>query len=294
MSYAEGAKSRIKIIRVRTWALTLTTLALLVLYIFVTLSIKSKIDWIDFAITVAIQLSTHFAYFPDGERYGETDPLFVKARKLYNANANHISAQNAVDDLRDYCEIEYQERKARYVSDTCGACGISVDEFRAISALSVKELRKIKSFEFNGKTIYFTRKRRAVILKLAYGNCPVKPNSPDMILSAVDRNYADNIRDDQKVYRGATHAIKIFRYLILGGVIAYINYNTRDGITFAAVVKSAVFIGSMIASAVSAYISGERSTREYKKEFYIELYVFISRFFSWKKIAPPEVEESDE
>lgn len=290
-NYGEGAKSRIKIIRLRTWALTLTTLTLLVFYIFVTLSLKSRIDWIDFAITVAIQLSTHFAYFPDGERYGEMDPLFKRARKLYNVNANHISEVNAVEDLRDFCKVDFYERKARYIADICGSNGISVEEFNELAQKSKKELRAIKSFEYNGRTIYFTQKRRAAIIKLAYGRCPVKPNSPDLILSAVDRNYADNIRDDQKVYRGTTHAIKIFRYLILGGVLAYINYNTRDGINFAAVVKSAVFIGSMIAAAVSSYISGERSTREFKKEFYIELYVFISRFFSWKKISPPEVDE---
>lgn len=291
-NYTEQVKSRVKIIRLRTWTLTLTTVTLLVLYIFVTLSIKAKIDLIDFAITAAIQISTHFAYFSDGERYGELDDLFIKARKGYNAAADRIMAESTVERLREYCEFEYEERKALYIADACGKIGISVGEFERLSQKPVSELKVIEKYEHDGKVVYFTKSRRKALIRLVYGKNPVKANSPDTILSAVDRHYTEAIKDGSQKYRKTTHATRFFKSIIVGGILAYIGYNLRGGLSFAAVIKSSVFIGSMITAAVSSYIAGEKSTREYKRKFYKELLTFIGKFFSWTGVpAEKEAEE---
>lgn len=288
--------SRVKIIRARTWTLSVTIIALLALYIFVTLSIRSKIDWIDFVLTAAIQISTHFAYFPDGARYGELDPLFANARKAYNAKSAQIIAESSVEKLREFCEIDYEERKKRYIQDACAKIGIGVDEWNVLSQKSKAELKTIEKLECNGKTLWFTPKRRAALIKLVYGKNPVQANSPDTILSSVDRDYTENIKDGSRNYDKAAHIYKgFFKPIILGGILAYIGYNMRDGINFAAIIKSCVFIGSMISTAVSSYISGEKSSKEYKKKFFIELAVFIDKFFSWAEIKPSPVPlESDE
>ena len=289
----EVVTSRVRIIRLRTWTLSLTIVALLALYIFVTLSIKSKIDWIDFAITSFIQISTHFAYFPDGERYGETDRLFVNARKVYNANAARITAESSVEKLREFCDVDFEERKIRHISDACGKIGISFNEYKELSQKSEEELSRIDVFEFNGKRIYFTKKRRRALIKIIYGKNPVKPNSPDTILSAVDRNYAENIKDDSRFYKKYKHATRLFKSIVIGGVLAYITYNMRDGLSFAAIIKSCVFIGSMISTAVSSYINGEKASREYKRKFFVELSVFIDKFFSWQGLKPTATETDD-
>lgn len=277
----KGVKARIMTIRLRTWTLSVTILALLVLYIFVTLSIKAKIDWIDFVLTASIQISTHFAYFPDGERYGELDPLFITARKDYNDNAARITTESTVAALREFCDEDFEERKERYIADACGKIGISVDEYTALSQKSVQELSKIEKFEHGGKVLYFTKRRRKELIKIVYGKNPVKPNRPDTILSAVDRDYAEAIKDGSQFYRKAMHATRLFKSLVIGGILAYIGYNMREGLSFAAIIKSSVFVGSMITTAVSSYINGEKASREYKKKFYVELSVFIDKFFSW-------------
>ena len=282
-----SVKARVKIIRLRTWTLTITITALLILYIFVTLAINSKIEWIDFAITAGIQISTHFAYFADGERYGQTDDDYVKARQSYNDNAARIMAESTVEELREYCEVDYEQRKKDYISDACGSIGISVAEFEEISKLPEKEIRKIKTFESKSRIIYFDRAKRKALVKLIFGKNPVEKNQPATILSAVDRDYVTAIRDGSNFYRKATHATKLFKSIVIGGILAYIGYNMRDGLSYAAVIKSCVFIGSMITTAVSSYIAGEKASREYRKQFYLELALFIDAFLSCVGLKKP-------
>lgn len=283
--------SRISTIRLRTWTLTLTIVALLVLYIFVTLSMNDSINVIDFAITATIQIITHFAYFPDGERYGETDNLYIMARKTYNTNAARVTVDSTVAELKRYCDFDYEERKHKYIVDQCADIGIGIQEFEVLAKKSPKELKKIKKFENNGETFYITKKRRKILLRLIYNKIPVEANNPDTILSAVDRDYTENIKDGSRPYRTKTHITKLIKAIVVGGVLAYIAYNLREGITFSAVVKSALFLGSMISTAVSSYISGEKSTREFRKKFYVELSVFIDKFFSWLGEKPTKTNE---
>ena len=287
-----SVKARVKIIRLRTWTLTLTITALLILYIFVTLAINSKIEWIDFAITAGIQISTHFAYFADGERYGETDEFYVSARKSYNDNAARIMAESTVEELREYCEVDYEQRKKDYISDACGAIGISVAELEEISKMPEKEIRAIKTWESKSRIVYFDRAKRKALVKLIFGKNPVEKNQPATVLSAVDRDYVAAIKDGSNFYRKASHATRLFKSIIVGGILAYIGYNIRDGLSYAAVIKSCVFIGSMITTAVSSYIAGEKASREYRKQFYLELALFIDAFFSWVGLKKP-IESAD-
>ena len=288
--------ARVRIIRARTWTLSVTIIALLALYIFVTLSIKSKIDWIDFALTAAIQISTHFAYFPDGERYGELDKIFQGNRKVYNTKSAQIitTDNSSVEKLREFCEYDFEERKARHIADECAKIGVSVEEYAILAQKSKAELKTIEKLEWNGKVLYFTPKRRRAVIKLVFGKNPVKANNPETILSAVDRDYTEAIKDGSQTYRKAQHAARLFKSIVIGGILAYIGYNMRDGLSFAAIVKSCVFIGSMIMTAVSSYINGEKSSREYKNKFYVELIMFIDKFFSWAKITPQADEDGEE
>lgn len=285
-NYSKEMKARVKIIRLRTWTLTLTILALLVLYIFVTLSIKSSIDWIDFAIAAAIQISTHFAYFADGERYGETDKHFISTRDAYIKSVSLITTESTVEKLREYCEVEFQQRKDDYLNDMCNRLDISREDLCEITKLSAKKIRHLKQWDTktNG-TVYFNMEKRAILRKLVFGANPVQKNQSSTIMSAVDRDYTESIKNGQKVYKKGVNIFKGFiKPIMLGGILAYITYNMRAGLSFAAIIKSCVFIGSMITTAVSSYIAGEKSTRDYKMQFFVELATFIGDFFSWAGI----------
>ena len=279
--------ARVRIIRARAWTLSITTVVLLALYIFVTLFIKNKIDIIDFALTVFIQISTHFAYFPEGERYGERDDLYVAARDYYIAGVARVTKESTVERLREYCEVEFQQRKTDYILDMVNKLDISVDDLTEISKLSEKEIRKIKKWEtLKNGVVYFSCTKRKILKMLLFGGNPVEKNQSSTILSAVDRDYTKSIKNGAINYGKATHTFKGFiKPVILGGILAYIGY-TLVGFSLAAIIKSCVFIGSMISTAVSSYIAGEKPTRHYKKQFFVELSTFIEDFFSWNKMQP--------
>lgn len=282
--------ARVKIIRLRTWTLTLTITALLILYIFVTIGVNSKLQWIDFAITASIQIITHFAYFADGERYGETDALYISARRNYNTNASYVMTESSVEKLRDYCEVDYENRKSDYIKDTCSKLGILVSELEEISKMPAREIRRLKKWESNGTTIYFDMAKRRTLKKLVFGKNPVEKNHTSTVLSAIDRDYVEAIKDGSKKYRSGRHIYRLLRSVVVGGVFAYIGFCMRDGLSFEAVVKSAAFMGSMICSAISSYIAGERASREYRKQFYLELSLFLASFFSWAGVKLPETD----
>ena len=281
MNRGNAISSRVMIIRWRTWALTITTVILLVFYVFVTLVLENTLNVVDFILTAVMQISTHFAYFPDGERYGQEDALYIRARDEYNIHANAITAANAVSELRDFCDFDFEERKTRYITAVCGEIGLTLDEFHILKQKSREELAKIEKFESGENIVYFTPHRRRVLIRLVFGKIPVRPNSPDIILSAVDRSFISPIKDESVNYKRVTHGIKLFRVIPVGLALAYIGYSMRSGINAAAIMKSCVFFGSMVFCAVSSFISGEKSSRVFKKQFYVELSTFIDKFSSW-------------
>ena len=272
---------RVMVVRLRTWALTITTTVLIVLYIFVTLSIRGALSLIDFIFTVAIQITTHFAYFPDGEQFGEKDAGYIGAKDAYDKNANAIIEQNFVHRLREYCEFEYEERKREYITTKCGEIGVSYDEFCELKKKSKEEIDALDFFEYGGNKIFFTKRRKKLLKNLIFDDLPVKPNAPDVILSAVDRDPTAPIKDESAPYKKTTHGITFFKVIVAGLILAYIAYGARDGITLSAVVKAVVFLWSMVSSAVTSFIEGEKASRELKKKFFVELTVFIGKFASW-------------
>lgn len=285
-SVVSGASARMKVIRLRTWAITITTLALLVFYIFITLGLNETISWIDFAITAAIQLTSHFSYFYDGERYGETDKLFLSARDDYNERANRVLNAEGVgdqEDLREFCKWDFESRKKEYYTVECGKLNsLSLAEFDVLRQMGKEEIKGLEEWEKpSGEKIHFTKKQRARLAKLIFNPCPVRPNEPSTILSAVDADPTKNIRNGQKGAEKFAHGKRLFMTFGVSIFIGYLAIGTREGSLFSGIVRAAIFIGTLIMSSVSAYIQGERATKEYKKNFYIELTTFLSRFQSW-------------
>ena len=101
---------RIRAIRFRTWVITAVQVIALVLLLFVALGWK-EFSLIDFILLSVIQIITHLSYFPDGENFGSKDLLLVKNRVSYNDKANEINKNRETKLLREYCEVEFEERK---------------------------------------------------------------------------------------------------------------------------------------------------------------------------------------
>ena len=128
---------------------------------------------------------------------------------------------------------------------------------------------------------FLSRYKRKVLKQLLFKELPVGYNYPETILSAKETTSSESIKDESKRFKYVSYASKIATALLIGFVCAYIGFEARKGFTLADACKLALYLTSMVATAVFSYSSGEKSMKVLKADFYIALCNFIERFFVW-------------
>ena len=282
---SKGAIQRVSTIRLRTWTLTIVIAITLVLYFLVNVITKQKIDIIDFIFMATIQILAHCLYFPDGDLYGQKDEGFIKNKAAYNDKAEKITENHLQSKLREYCKVEYERRKERYIETELGCLNITSTEFELLKQKTEKEILSLDKFEYvnNGesKAICFNKKRRKRLYRLLFEPVPVAENDPETIMSALEQNHNKAIRDESIGYKTKEYVKKFLIAVIFGAFLAYIGYTLKDGITFADIVKIVTDLATLLSTAVMSFSSGETCSRVYKKNFYINLSNFIDGFMEW-------------
>lgn len=275
------SKERIKSVRARAWSLTSALLIALVAYLFVNVVLEQHFSIVDFVIVSTLQILAHGTYFPEGELFGQTNKEYIANRALYNSKATEICNKKRIHALREYCVVEFEERKTRYIQKECTAIGVTVDEFEELKKKTKKEIMQMKSIITDDKILILTWQRKKRLIKLIYGRLPIGYNRPETILSAID-NTGDNELQDQAVrFKRRRYAKKISRVLIWGLFLSFISYSVKDTITIADIVRIIVYAVSLFSTAVTSYSSGETCSKVYKNRFYIDLANFIDGFNEW-------------
>lgn len=300
----EQLKARAHAIRLRTLSLTLAMLATLVLYLMVQVAFRDSINIVDFIFSCVLQITTHSLYFPDGDLFGQTSSAFVKNKTEYNSKASEINENERIAELREYCRVDYENRKRQYILNECGQLDITLEELNELKTLSEKEIKTLKRYEFkdkfitkNGKDtdkiIAFSKRKRKKLYKLIFESLPIEPNQPETIMSGVKNDCKKAIDDGSLKYKSASYLSKIFKAVVIGGVLAYISYTIKDGFGLAEVVKICVYVTSMFSTGVLAFSSGETCSKVYKSRFYVELINFIDGFNEWfnKRQSEPQPPE---
>lgn len=272
---------KIKAIRVRTWLVTAIETLAITLLLFVVLGWK-EFSLIDFIILSVIQVVTHVSYFPDGEAYGQQDAIFITNKTAYNNKATDINKNRETGLLREYCEIDYEERKNRYILNELGAIGITVEEYEFLKNKTKPEVKKLKSVEYNGRIVFLTHARRSRLIRLLFKKLPIKKNSVETIMSAVEMSGYKALQDGSVRYKLLNYTIKFFKVFVWGGFLALVGYSARDGITIATVVRMVMYLSSMTITAVTSFSTGEVGQKTYKNQFYLDLCNFIDEFNGWK------------
>lgn len=289
--YINGARHRLEAVRLRTWIITFTILISLAFWIVLSVTTRDTISWIDFIMLVVIQTLGHFAYFPDGEAYGQTDERYIANKKIYNELASKINADDKYYRLRDYCAVEFEERKAQYVNTMLGYVGITEKEFEEIKLMNKKQIKELKEFEIvevvNGeeqkRLVHFSKHKRKILKDLIFKPLPVQRNEADTIVSGKEADITENVKDKTPIKTKEVHGAKIIKILIVGLLLAYITWNIRDGFGWADVARLVTYIGSLLITAIMSFTSGEKIQKVYRTEFYIELSQFIEKFYEWDK-----------
>ena len=286
-----NVKVRALSIRTRTWTLTITIVIALLFSILVTITTKQKLDVVDFVFITILQILTQTLYFPDGELFGAKNPAFIANKLSYNEKASEINQQKRIKKLREYCKFEFEERKKRYISNVCGMLDITLEEFEILKQKTEEEINALRQYEFTyidpktneekSKIISFSKSKRKKIYNLIFKKLPVEPNYPETIMSAVENNGNNAIRDGSISYKAKAYIKKIFRAVVIGGIFAYIGYTLRDGIGLEQVVRIFMYLTGLFSTAVIAFSSGETCTKVFKSHFYVELINFIDGFNEW-------------
>lgn len=275
--------TRFKAIRSRTWVLTLVIVLSLCFYLLVNVGFGREINIVDFIVISAIQVVAHLTYYPDGENYGMMDALFMGNKKAYNDRANKINEEHKVAKLREFCKVEFEERKSEYKRIILGQLGLEEAELNYLSAQPQKALKRANKWEINGKIIYFPKWKRKKLIKFLFSPSPIKENNAETVMSATEINSTSALKDLTIKHKTQDYLFKFFKIFIWGGFLAYLTYSVKDGFGLADVVRMFTFLGSLITTAIVSYSSGERVIRLYKNQFYIDLSNFIDKFREWDK-----------
>lgn len=290
---------RVSTVRFRTWTTTIVLIVMLVFFYIMNVTTRASLSWIDFVLLCIVQVVAHSIYFPDGEIFGEKDKSFVANKEKYNSNADIIIDKKKHENLRVFCDYEYEERKQRYIITQCGYIGITYDEFKILKQLSKKEIRHLDTFETKEivdgkeekKLIQFGRKKKAMLYRLIFKPLPVEKNNPDTIMSAVENDGTKKIKDTSISFKRRNYVRKFLQATLLGALFAYVVYTVRDGFGLAEITSIIMCLGSMIVTAVLAFSSGETCSKVYKSRFYLELGNFIDEFLDWDIKNPAVVKK---
>lgn len=275
-------KEKIKL-RTRTLALTFALAIGIVFYCLMQWVITGNIDLVSLIISGLIQISTHFAYYDDGKIYGEKDGGFKANKDAYNANANKVNDDNKFSELKEYCQVEFNERKQRYLNAKFSYIGISESDFILLKQMSENEIKRLEKFENRETIIYFTRKKRKVLYDLIFKPLPIEPNEPEFIMSAVSFDKSKGIKDKSVLFEKITHLRVVLKATILALFIAYIGISFRENFSLESIIEMVYFIIVMVYTAIVSFSSGEKHTRIYKTNFYNELTMFLDGFFEYMK-----------
>lgn len=279
--------SRVKSLRARTIILTLALTACIAFYCLMQWIITGEINIVGLIISGLIQIITHFAYFNDGFLFGEKDEVYKANRSAYNQKADGVNEKKQFNQLREYCKIEYEQRKQRYIDAKLSYIGITHEEFKELKQKSIEELKTIDKFEFDGRIIFFTKKRRKALYNLVFEEIPIEENEPEFIMSAVSFNKSKAITDGSTSYETRVHVIRVLRATLVAVFLAYISY-TFKSFGWENLVEMGIYLITMIVTAVFSYSAGEKGTKVYKSKFYNELSMFLDGFNTWYETLPKE------
>lgn len=291
----EQVVKRFTSIRLRTIMFTMTIITTLVIYFFIQATFKEAINWVDLVFLIVIQILTHFLYFPDGEVFGTKDEIFINNRKTYNKQAEDITQKRKFERLREFCKVEYEQRKERYILKECSFIGITLEQLEIFKEYTEKQIKGIETFEYQkdnkSHLIVFNKHKRKKLYNLLFKPLPIEENKPETIMSGIENNGYSAIHDTSVSYTKKSYVSKILMSLVISTFLAYIGVTARDGITIAEVFKIFMYGFTLVSTAITAFVAGEKATKVYKNNFYLQLSTFINEFTCWDEKTPAPQEQ---
>lgn len=284
----ESNKSKRITIRARSLILTAVLVATAIIYLAININIfDQNADWATLIMIFIVQIVTYVTYFPEGEIWGEKDPIFMKNREAYNEMANSINEQHKFGKLREFCDIEYEKRKNTYFLGELGQVGITEEEYEQLASLDEKHIKELSKFTFKYKDkgerlVCFSKSQRKILYRLMFKKLPIERNSPDVILSSIERDSNKSIHDDSRGFKTKSYILKTLSGVLWAIYVAYISIGGNTKSVWEIVFGLSMFLYTLIMTIITSFSTGEKSTKIYKNRFYVEAYNFMGKFADWE------------
>ena len=97
-------------------------------------------------------------------------------------------------------------------------------------------------------------------------------------LSKTSLIYIKFICNIKVIYKLKVYITVFLKAFLVGLLFAYIGYTLRDGIGFAQIVSISMCLCSLFSTAVLSFSKGEKYSKIYLSNFYLELSMFITGF----------------
>ena len=281
----KSIKIRAGAVRARTWVLTIVVAVVLVFYLLMQSFAKDSMNVLDFIIITLAGILTHFAYFPDGELFGEKDKEYANNKTAYNKKATLVNKTHTYKYMREYCEVEYEERRTTYINETLSEIGIIESEYEWFKQQQYEFVKKNTNFEIptnDGSVLVVLAKgKKRKLMDLLYEPLPIEKNDPTTIMSAIERKKERKLTNKGKTFKEVAYISKILMTFVIGLALAYTGLKIREGLGVEQIALISMFVATVILTAITSFSSGEICTRVFKKQWYIDLSLFLDGFNEW-------------
>ena len=283
----DDVKERARGVRFRALLLAAMFAMSLIFYLFLNVALNERINVIDIAIMFVIQWVVSTVWFPEGVEFGKRDKAFVKNREAYNAKANRIITLQKTGQLREFCKVDFEERKRLYIEKMLSIADVTLSEYEILKTKPIEEFQKKGLFIDlgNGREILLNAKQKRILKKLIFKDLGIEKNNPDTIMSGVEIKEQCAIRNAESVYKKRVFVIRLVQSTIGAIILAYIGYQLREGLDFAVFVRAFIYFTTFIATIVVSFVQGEESIKTHKNTFLMQLTNFIDRFFEYAEVA---------
>jgi len=298
----DAMKERAGGVRFRAWSLSLIIVVALIFYLLVNVVFNQTINIVDIVIITLLQFAAMTIWFPEGVRWGERNKIFQANRKAYNRRATIVALHQKTSKLREFCVIDFEERKQKFIEKTLGRIGIDVAEFELLRRMEkhhfeikrrtlwqvLKGIPKPKAEAVEiakGQTILLNDVQKAVLYRLIFKEIKIEKNNPDTIMSGLEIDEAHAIKNAEATYKRKVFVLRIIQSFVIGIVLAYIGYTLRDGIGLVEIVRIISYVLALLFAIVLAFTQGEESIKTHKNSFMLQLVNFLDRFFEYAELA---------
>lgn len=255
-------------------ALTAVVFLALIVYSFVGIGLKDKIDdgfWTTFAVNFGLMLLITTIWYPEAKRKAQIqDKGYINQRKKYGGYVDRVVATKNQKGLAKFCEYATERNRVFKIQQRLIKINVEYDFYLAC----LKDVSKIEKNEF------LNDKQKKKLKKLIENGVTVKKISYSHIITGIkNAKFNYDTKSGEQKYDTTRISFKIVFSLISAAFTAYIVFMV-GGFTWESIAQLFMWAILIIWNMITSYRTGYKSISVFRCEYYKKLRTFLEEFIS--------------